>query len=73
MPSISESISLQKRRRKTLGKISPLIFLLLMHLIENTPNNFLPNKTRPATKIWTTKKVLGTIADKDKIAIMTLL
>ena len=61
MPSISKDINQQKRRIRTLEKISPLIFLLLIYLIGSN----LSIKARPIKKTITTEEILDIIRDKD--------
>lgn len=70
MPSISKDIGLQKKKRKTLRRISLLILFLLLYLVKNTPNNHLPIRVRPIKMIRTIKKVPG-IDNKDKVVAMT--
>lgn len=65
MTSVSKITDLRKKKIRTLEKISLLIFLLLMDLIEN--NNFLPNKAR-IKRIKTTKEFFGIVKDKNRVA-----
>lgn len=63
MPSIFKIINQQKKRIKTLGRIKLLISLFLTYLVGN--NNFL--SIRPIKRTKTTKKVFGTMVDKDRV------
>lgn len=69
MSNIFKAINQQKKKIKTLRKINPLIFFLLIHLIEN--NNFLSIKLTKRTQ--TTKKVFDDMVDKDRVEAKTFL
>lgn len=69
MSNIFKALNQQKRKIRTLKKISLLTPFLLTNLVKN--NNFL--FTKPIKKTQTTKKVFGTIIDKDKGEVRTLL
>lgn len=63
MLGISKATNQQKKKIRTLRKISLLTPLLLIYLVEN---NNLPF-TRLIKKIKTTKKVFGAMVDKNKV------
>lgn len=63
--SVFKIIDQQKRRIKTLERISLMISLLLTYLIKN--NNFSPTRASQTKKTRTTKKVFGAVVDKDRI------
>lgn len=72
MPSISKSISLQKKKRKILERICLLTPLLLTYLVINTSNRFLTIKAKLAKKTRIAKKVVfGAIRDKNRVIAMT--
>ena len=66
--SISKSIGLQKKRRRTLERLNPLILSLLIYLVGNSSN-----RARLAKKTRTTNKFLGAAKKKDRVPAMTLL
>lgn len=69
IPSAFKAISKQKKRIRTLEKMSLLIRYLLIDLMES--NN--PLSTRLIKKTKITKKVFGAIVDKDKVVAKTSL
>lgn len=73
MPSVFEDIDLQKRKIKTLRRISPLTFFLLTYLVGSNSNHPPPIKAKPAKKTKTTKEFLGAVGSKNRIAVMILL
>lgn len=68
MPTVFKDIDQQNKKIKTLKKISLLISYLLTHLIKH--NNLL--SIRLTKKTRTTKKVFGTMVDKNKVKTKTL-
>lgn len=71
--TISKNIGWQKKRRRTLEKISLLTLLLLIYLVVNTLNNFLPTKTKMVKKTKTTMEVFGAVKGKNRVIVMIFL
>ena len=67
MPSVSEATGQQRRKIRTLGRISPLTPPLLTYLVGS--NNLPP--TKPIKRIRTTKEVLGAMVDEDRVEVKT--
>lgn len=68
--SISKGTGLQKRKRKTLERISLLTLLLLIYLVASISNNFLSTRARLTKRTRTTKEVFGTIKGIDRVVVM---
>lgn len=68
MLSVFEGINQQKKRIRTLRRISLLIFPLLICLVENNPST----RAKPIRKLRPTKKVFNT-KNKNRIAAIALL